>query len=92
MKYAIKNGLKFGVLTATSLLLGAATSAQAEPESVAIDDGPPPAFDKLDIDGDHQISRQEAKLERKLFLHFDAFDTDRTNHLSAREYEKYKDY
>ena len=46
MKYAIKNGLKFGVLTATSLLLGVATPAQAEPESVAIDDGPPTATTK----------------------------------------------
>lgn len=74
----------------TGLTLGWA--AQAEPTSALGDDGPPPTFEKLDIDGDKQISREEAKLERELFIHYDAFDTDDTNRLSPREYEKYKSY
>ena len=80
------------LLIATAGLL-VATAAGAEPDNRAVDnDEPPPAFDKLDIDGDNQISRDEAKLERQLFLHFDAFDTDTTNFLSPREYDKYKRY
>lgn len=81
------------LLLVTFLMSGLGQAALAEPEDLpGVNSGPPPAFDKLDIDDDNQISREESKLERQLFLHFDAFDTDNTNRLSPREYEKYKDY
>ncbi len=83
--------MKYQII-ALALMTSMGLAAHAEPDSPVINDGPPLAFDKLDIDGNHRISREESKLERDLFIHFDAFDTDTTNHLSPREYEQYKNY
>ena len=80
------------IFATVSLLFSVSGVSLAAPDSPVVNDGPPPAFDKIDIDGNRRISRDEAKLERSLFIHFDAFDTDTDNHLSSREYEKYKGY
>jgi len=84
--------LKFaGALVA----LGLALSSGADPQAAGTSAQNPqtqaravqqPSFETLDRNGDHQISRTEAGVDRHLADNFAYIDTDGDGYISAAEY------
>jgi hypothetical protein len=84
--------MKFRVTLAA---LAISVSAAADPSLVAAPTGSPetqaraaqqPTFQSLDRNGDHQISRTEAGVDRHLAEDFAYIDTDGDGYISAVEY------
>ncbi len=85
------NTIKIAALA--TLLASAAAFAQQERMSQQDETqkrGAVPEFRTLDINGDGQVSEQEAQANATVWEKFAQLDTDKNGSLSAREYAKAK--
>ena len=82
--------MKSTLLAALALACATSVLAQTAPPPAPKQKGGVGRFERLDLDHDGFISRQEAQADPHLARHFDAIDTDHDGRLSHQEMKSYR--